>query len=139
MNLEQQINAALDFLEAAPNGRDDDMLYRVGYRTDRGVEYNTKGLRGVARLRMDYEAEEGQEGVREELVSRLVSDLEDLIENGDTEHRSDPLYKALDGSKKRGVSGPKVVEIINAAMAVESKPKKKTIEYTVWINLYTEW
>jgi hypothetical protein len=91
-----------------------------------GVAFSKVSL-GTTKFRLDWELseeslEDGIEGDElEDHVARLMAtqigeDLENLAINGDTTNADDPLFKGVDGWRKRGLAGGHVVDF-GAAVA----------------------
>jgi len=97
----------------------------------------------VARLRLDFEIEEGlvlsgdDDTVWKLLFEQARYDLADVIENGDT-GTTDPLLRAFNGSKKRGQE-PVAVDFLSGTLIKVRKRRKATFEFTLWLTLYVKW
>lgn len=99
----------------------------------------------VARLRLDWELaipKPSEEALTSTdivylMTEFLKTDLEELIQNGDVDNSSDPLLKTIDGSKKRGKE-PIAIDIFGAHLFWETKPRKGTTEYALYILMYVD-
>lgn len=99
---------------------------------------------GSVNLRLDWEL--ASDVVQEVSVDKLLdlmfvqaeSDLEKLLEDGDIDHTTDPLLKALDGAKKRGRQ-PSAVDITAVNLIQEFSSRKETVRYTMYLTLNTQW
>jgi hypothetical protein len=104
-----------------------------------GLAYREGENRG-RNLRLDFEIHEDledQDKVTDLMFDQIKYDLEDLLVNGDVEHTTDPLLKAMDGTKKRGAELSHL-EFPRAELFRDHKYKKETIEYTLYLKVYTE-
>lgn len=112
----------------------DEDLYRAYLRDNLGQD--------VTRLRLDWEfsreiedsgPDAGHVGL---MIDQLRADLEDLLENGDTEQFDDALLQTLNGAKKRGKQ-PEDARILAALKSTEDK--RETIQHTLYIILNVKW
>lgn len=71
------------------------------------------------------------------MMLQLEGDLSDLIENGDSQGSTDPFLKVIDGEKVRGKKVSRV-EIAAGSIYRDLNHCKETLEYTVYVTLYTE-
>lgn len=105
----------------------------------------------VARLRLDWEfvvedtlenleawLEDNKVALTDAMLDFFKLELADLIENGDVDNYQDALLKSMDGAKKRGAE-PTLVDIFSAHLYREYKPKKNSIEFTLYVLLATKW
>lgn len=87
-------------------------------------------------LRFDFETTSPDDAGS--FIKNVKLDLEDLIENGDTEDTQDALMKVWDGAKKRGKQAVDF-KILAAYLDIEYKEKKQTTEYTLFLRPYVKW
>jgi hypothetical protein len=109
--------------------------------------YNDNTGRRIVNVRFDWEIDIDPDTFDFDTLSPehldgmwkvLKQDLEDLYENGDRGNIADALLHAMDGSKKRSKKLT-LVAFPQVDMHREYKPKKGTMEYTVFIIVYGEW
>lgn len=125
----------------------DNLEYQNDFEYSSGNDHgyfsgNTEKGWAITRLRADFEtldeAKFSDEQSLEALKLFLMEDVEDLVENGDSQGSQDVLLRNLDGSKKRGVE-PLEVDIIGAKLLIEPKPKKESTEITLYFTLAVKW
>jgi hypothetical protein len=88
---------------------------------------------------MDYEHEgSDKRDPLEAMFDAFYKDLADILENGDTNLATDPTLKVMDGAIKRG-KYPKGVGFPYAALYRELKPRKDTVEYTLYVTMDVLW
>jgi hypothetical protein len=99
----------------------------------------------VVNLRLDWElTDDAVEDMHDHkkvgslMAQQAALDLNDLVLNGDSGKSEDALLHALNGERVRGKE-PKLVEVISTLAFWEPKPRKETVEYTVFILLHTVW
>lgn len=103
---------------------------------------------GTVPMRMDFEIvtdefdgltdEQGRDKVMDLMLERFAIDLCDIFENGDTHLKTDPFLGALDGKKVVGRE-LKDVTLGSILLYKEAKPKKKTVEYTLYVRIGAVW
>ena len=139
MDFETSLQNAREYIVRALNGSTEP--YRA--EEDYGYFSERRGATPVARLRFDIELgptvvrSAGPEGVADILMSRVRTDLMDMLENGDIESPQ-PLYKVIDGSKKRGKT-LKNADAFAVNLAYKESPSNNSYEYTVYMLVAAEW
>ena len=99
----------------------------------------------TARMRLDWELykesgvdEKDKDTVIDLMFEQVLIDLCDLLEHGDKDDFSNPLYHALDGKKKLG-KDLKSLTLKEIVCYKEYKPLKESIEYTLYMLITCEW
>lgn len=98
----------------------------------------------IYRARLDWEIEDSAvndalaDNALREMYVMAAGDLDDVLQNGDRSRPNDPLLSLLDGSKKRGKK-LKSFDVVEQTLWVQHVEKKKTYEYTLWVNFTAEW
>lgn len=138
MNLERALKKAENAIKI-----EDRFSYRAN--DDHGYisgEYDFKN-ESFGRTRFDVELsrpavnELGDEGVAEAIFLCLRTDLEELIEDGDSQS-PDVLLRTFDGARKRK-QRPVDIEILHLHLSVDFNKMKDAYEYTIHTVVYVKW
>lgn len=138
MNLERALKKAENAIKI-----EDGFSYRAN--DDHGYisgEYDFEN-ESFNRTRFDVELsrpavnEMGDEGVAEVIFLCLRTDLEELIEHGDSQS-PDILLRTFDGARKRK-QRPVDIEIIHLHLSVDFNKVKDAYEYTIYTVVYVKW
>lgn len=109
------------------------------FRLDFEISAESASLGDEHPVFREFKAFDGQSAIAKMLLMQVETDLQDVVENGDMENYSDPLLKVMDGIVKHGGAEPTRVVIREARCFWEYNEKKDTREYTLYLNVYTEW
>ena len=140
MNLGEFEQNRLEIIDHAAKFGSEDYIPARPWRND---NHNWTGY-DFYDIRLDWEVEEEnfkEEGFSESVVSLMTiqfkHDIFDLLINGDVDS-DDPLYKILNGSKKRGTDY-KDIAIVDFFVVAKHKPKKNTYEIPVQSRIAVKW